>query len=84
MIDKPLRVGSKSKVKRLHTYNDVAYDAGGWADVKKFLPIEYDLCLFRTKDTTYKGWNKGISWFGLNVPKGLDVLYWKKYPDYEQ
>ncbi len=81
MNDKAKKVGTKSDIKRLHTYKDVLFDCDGWADVNLFLPIDYDLCLLKTDHKTYVGWNTGSGWDGLQVPDNLHVLYWKRQID---
>lgn len=64
--------------KRKFSYRDVVYDEDKWVDAKKFLPADFDLMFLKTKDKTYPGWSSGVKWDGLNVPKNLEVLYWKR------
>ncbi len=66
------------KVFRKFAYRDVRFDEGGWADAKLFLPADFDLLFIKTKEKTYPGWSVGTKWDGLNVPEGLEVLYWKR------
>ena len=70
-VDK--NTGKKRKVK----YSDVKYDLCDWADASKYLPADFDLLYLKTKDKTYVGWSQGKKWDGLNVPKDINVLYWK-------
>lgn len=62
-----------------NTYSKVHFDDGGWADAKRFLPGDFDLCLLKVKDRkSLVGWISGTSWDGLNMKPDYEVLYWKK------
>lgn len=64
-----------------YNYRDVKYDIDGWADAKKFLPANFDLCLLKTKSKTIHGWYSGLSWDGMNIQESDEILYWKHQKD---
>lgn len=69
----------KIGVTKGYTYSDVKYDADGWADAKKFIPEDFDLCHLKIKDQkTKSGWSKGYKFDGLRIEPEDEVLYWKK------
>lgn len=62
-----------------YEYKDIDYDEDGWADAKKFMPADFDLCLLKIKDKKSRvGWASGNYWDGLHVNSEDEVLYWKK------
>ncbi len=80
MINKVCYTRSSEREKKpSFYYTDVFYNEEGWADAKKFLPINYDLVLVKTKDHVVKtGWSNGFGWDGLNLESEDEVLYWKR------
>lgn len=72
------KIQTETKIRKA-IYNDCSYDADGWADASKFLPLEYDLVLMKIKDKkTQIGWVSFNQWDGLKFGKTDEVLYWKK------
>ena len=71
---------SKARERTFWTYGDVHTDIGGWADAKRFLPADCDLCDLKIKgvDKSKPGWHCGHQWDGLNLQPGDVVLYWRK------
>lgn len=76
-----IKVGVYRKGKGKYTYKDVSFDANGWADVERFLPITFDLCLLKSKDRIFTGWFNGMTWDGLRMKPNDVVLYWKRKLD---
>jgi len=71
-----VHVGKTFK-KVLHSYKDVKVDLDGWSDAKKYLPLDFDMCLLKFEDKTLPGWYCGNSWDGKKVHQNDKVLYWK-------
>jgi hypothetical protein len=72
---------TKNDKKRKATYSDVYFDPDGWADAKEYMPQDYDLVRFKTKEATFNGWCAGRKWDGLRVEGDPQVLYWKRQVD---
>lgn len=69
----------KVNTKKGFCYGKVEFDEDGWADAKKFLPNDYDLCHLKVRDKgIVSGWAMFNSWDGLNVDKTDEVLFWKR------
>lgn len=81
MAKKVLRIRSTNftNKKNIFTYDDVIYSKDGWADIKKFVPMEYDLVCVKIegKDRDYFGWWTGSSWEGSKISKNDVVIKWK-------
>jgi hypothetical protein len=61
-----------------YTYGDVKYNKKGWADVRRYLPAEYDLVKLRVKGKKdSNGWSTGTGWDGFHITKDDVVLYWR-------
>lgn len=66
-----------------YSYSDVRFDSDGWADVKKYLPISFDLMLLKDeKNRTIVGWYAGGSWDGARY-NGQEIKLWKREKDGE-
>lgn len=59
-------------------YDDIDYDAYGWADAKRFVPSKFDLVKIKTDTKTINGWYTGERWYAVRLRKKDDVLSWKK------
>jgi len=69
---------------RSNIYTNVEYDRDGWADAKRFLPADYDLCHLKIQGKkTISGWSTGNKWDGLNLKPQDEVLFWKINKDKE-
>ncbi len=79
-----IQVGQhKPGTKRPYSYGDVFFDADGWADVKRYLPVSYELVLMKDEnDKTIIGWHSGGSWDGLKY-KAQEIKLWKRKMDGE-
>ena len=61
-------------------YSDVHFDIGGWADAKKFIPADFELCHLKIKGRRDRsGWASGWIWDGINIRENDEILYWKKH-----
>jgi hypothetical protein len=71
----PRKIGNYPQL----TYSNVPKDEEGWVDALKYLPKDYDLCLFQTKEKgTRTGWLNKRSWDGLTMDFDDEVLLWKR------
>lgn len=59
------------------TYRHVDFDKDKWADVNKYLPIEYDMCYCKGENAILPGWYNGIGWDGHRIKPDFKVLFWK-------
>lgn len=79
-----IRVGRSKYEGRRHptyTYKDVRYGVDGWADAKKYLPIEFDMVMLFTKNhKVLFGWSTGTDWDGLRIDIDEDIIAWKREP----
>jgi len=56
----------------------VERDEEGWADVDRFLPINYEMVqLFIEGKNNLNGWWNGYTWEGFRLRDGDRVLYWR-------
>lgn len=71
-----LKVQSSSRA----DYSMVEFDKDGWADAKRFIPADFDLCLLKIKgkNKNEPGWASGRNWDGLRIKKDDEVLFWKR------
>jgi hypothetical protein len=56
---------------------DLHYGENGWIDVKKYLPLPYDLVLMNLEEKIINGWWNGTSWEGIRLKKNDTVHFWK-------
>ena len=68
------------KPEKEYGYKDVLYDRDGFANVKHYLPKEYDLCLLKLKDKKkFKmGYHTGMTWDGLKLFTTDEVIGWMR------
>ena len=76
-VGKTPKYNPRTKKNEKCTYQDVTYDADKWADAKKYLPIDFDLCYLKTATITVPGWHCTNTWDGNRVTPDMDILYWK-------
>ena len=70
----------KGKQTLRYMYRDVAFDSFGWADVKDFLPMDYDLIQVKTdKGKIYSAGHTGQEWDGKNITPESNVIAWRRH-----
>ncbi len=75
-------VREPGKNPRDFSYRDIKHEQDGWADIKKYLPIDFDLVLLKrlSKEPT-PGWSTGTGWDGLRLDPRDKVIGWKQMPE---
>lgn len=73
-------INEKTGKNRKFAYSDVVYDKNGWADAKKFLPLDFDLLFLKIKgkQKIFSGWHNDKHWEGSKINRKDDILFWKK------
>lgn len=67
-----------------YTYMDVEMDEEGWADVKKYIPFDYDLCLLKLNTGKMGcGWWSGSAWDGYAIQDTDEIAFWQKWEQSE-
>lgn len=70
-------IGKSKLIAIYYTYKDVEWDLDGWADSKKYFPMDFDLVQMQLKrGKTVPGWASGLSWCGLRLKKDDEILSW--------
>lgn len=79
----PKKVGDLLENGTILSYPKCEYDSEGFADVTKYLPVEFDLCLLKIEGKQKKilGWMQTSSWDGLLFRYGYKVTHWKRKVD---
>lgn len=77
-------VSPKNQQTYILSYNDVEKDVDGWVDASKYLPIDFDLLIVKTKESSFPAWSVGNHWDGVRVTDKTEVLFWKKRDYYSE
>jgi len=56
-----------------------AIDANGFVDVKRYIPADFDLMYLKFKNHRPSfGWSNGKKWYGAEIGRCHEVLFWKR------
>lgn len=77
-LSRPLISDEKQrKNQQILTLSEVTFDQDGWAEVKYFLPLKYDLVIVTDGLKTLSAWWSGAAWDGSKIKEDTKILKWK-------